>query len=284
MAGSPASFCQPFFSVTCRPSPPADVELPDLAGAERALLHEVLARVDRQAVRRPRRAVDEPAVLLRDLRRLAAIGVHHPDVPQAVAIAAERDALAVRTEARLHVERRAARDARGQARSRSLDRHRVEVAEQVEHDRPPVGADVHVHPRAFVGLEVDDLRRSERRGDVPGRFLLRVSRRRLRGGGRRGCWAESAMPSDEQRGEGIESSVIVWAHRRVDAFRGARDSSGAQELSDAQRRVSARRRFVKRSRIVRDASTRFERAPHVPRADAAVRTPCLGVRGHLRRR
>ena len=49
----------------------------------------------------------------------------------------------------------------------AADRHRVDVAEQVEHDLPAVGADVHVHPRAFGRVERELLRRSEIRGDIP---------------------------------------------------------------------------------------------------------------------
>src|SRR5688500_665797 len=84
------------------------VEHPDLAGTERSLLHEVPARVDVLAVRRPGGAVDEPALLARDLPGILALGIDRPDVPQPVAIARDRDAPAVRTAAGLHVECRAA--------------------------------------------------------------------------------------------------------------------------------------------------------------------------------
>ena len=85
---------------------------PDLAGAERSFLDEMTPREDVLPVGRPRRAVDEPALLARDLLRVLPVGVHRPDVPEPVAIARERDARAVGAEARLHVERGAARDAR----------------------------------------------------------------------------------------------------------------------------------------------------------------------------
>src|SRR5688572_20592433 len=147
------------------------MEHPDLAGTERSLLHEVPARVDVLAVRRPGRAVDEPALLARDLPGILALGIDRPDVPQPVAIARDCDAPAVRTEAGLHVERRAAgQPGRGRGPA-PVDRHDVDVAEQIEYDTPAVRADVDVHPRAFGRLEGQLRDRAEIGADVPLLFL-----------------------------------------------------------------------------------------------------------------
>src|SRR5690606_32736200 len=81
----------------------AGVIHPDFAGAERSERYEVPAREDETPVRRPRRAVDEPLLLLRHLFQVAALRVHRPDVPETAAIARERDARAVGAEARLHL-------------------------------------------------------------------------------------------------------------------------------------------------------------------------------------
>src|SRR5690606_24346751 len=129
-----------------------------------------------------------------------------PEVLPAAPVGDEDDALAVRTEARLRVERQAARQARGLA---ARDRQRVEVAQQVEDDRLAVRADVEAHPRAAAGGELDRARRLERQalpGAAPARRLsaarglrarLAVERRPGRGERRRG-------DAEQGRGEGME--------------------------------------------------------------------------------
>jgi hypothetical protein len=64
-----------------------------------------------------------------------------------------------------------------------VDGHRVDVAEQVEHEVPAVGADVDVHPGALVGLECELRRGAVVGGDVPlvGGLLLRMERRAQEG-------------------------------------------------------------------------------------------------------
>ena len=113
-------------------------------------------RIDIGAIGRPCRAVHEPALLARDLRGILPCilpcEVDRPDVPQPIAVARHRDALAVRTETRLHVEHRAARQAPGGGRAAG-DGNEVDVAEQVEHHLRAVGADVDVHPRALARIE-----------------------------------------------------------------------------------------------------------------------------------
>src|SRR6185503_217180 len=126
--------------------------------------------------RGPRRAVDEPAPLARDLLRVLPVRIDRPDVPQAVAIARDRDALAVGAEAGLHVEGRAAGDARRLRAAAPADRHYVDVAEQIEDDALAVGADVDVHPRAFGRVEGQLFGRPEIGGDVP--FLVVALRTR----------------------------------------------------------------------------------------------------------
>src|SRR5690606_23088089 len=104
------------------------VEQPLLAGAQRALAGEMLARHDVLAIRRPRRIVHQSEALLRYLRGVAVSDADAPDVVAAAAIRGERDFLAVRREARLHVPGAA----RGQRLGMpTVDRQQVEVAEQV---------------------------------------------------------------------------------------------------------------------------------------------------------
>src|SRR5439155_4276876 len=116
-----------------------------------------LAYHDSAAVRRPHRLQKPPALLvqvarMRHFPRMAAIGSHQPEVEGAVAVAHEDNAAPVRREPRLVVRRHAARDPRGATASH---RNRVEVAEQVEHDSPPVRRDVHRHPGSLVRFETD---------------------------------------------------------------------------------------------------------------------------------
>ena len=192
---------------------PAGVVHPDLTGAERAFLHEVAPDEDVLAVVRPRRAVDEPALLLAHLPRPAAVPRHHPDVPETVAIARERDRFAVGAEARLHVERRAAGEALGDAPATPRDRHDVEITEQVEDDLPAVRTDVDVHPRALVGLERERPGGPERLRDVPLRLVagagVLVGRRR-RG---RLVGDERDTSRREQRGDGQQESVSHGCRR-----------------------------------------------------------------------
>ena len=144
---------------------------PDLAGAERALLDEVPPGIDVGAIRRPRGTVHEPAPLARDLARVLAVEIDGPDVPQAIAVAGDRNALAVGTEARLHVEDRTARQAPRRRRAAG-DRHEIDVSEQVEHHLRSVGAHVEVHPRALAGVKGQRRRRAGRGGDIPLLCLL----------------------------------------------------------------------------------------------------------------
>ena len=76
---------------------------PHLAGAEGALGGEVLAADEVLAVGRPGRLVEQAERLLRDLLRIRAVAVHDPEVVAAAAVGGERDPLAVRRVARLHV-------------------------------------------------------------------------------------------------------------------------------------------------------------------------------------
>ena len=62
-------------------------------------------------------------------------------------------------------------------RRAAFDRHRVDVAEQIEDQPPPVRADVDVHPGALSGFEFHVSRRAERLLDIPFRRRLRGERR-----------------------------------------------------------------------------------------------------------
>src|SRR5205085_4417047 len=87
-----------------------DVVEPDLAGAERALRREMLARRYILPVRAPRRRVEQAEILARDLAGAAAVRVHHPDIVADAPVRGEGDELAVGREARLHVERQPGSD------------------------------------------------------------------------------------------------------------------------------------------------------------------------------
>ena len=181
---------------------------PDFAGAERALLDEVPPRVDVFAVGRPGRAVDEPALFARHLPRVPALGVNRPDIPQAVTIAADGDAPAVGTEARLHVEGGTARQPRRGRCAGAVDRHRVDVAEQIEDDALAVRAHVYVHPRPFRRVERQLRGRAELGCDVPA-FL----RRGLRGEPRR--HRDNRGGEDDRRRAGQHSRHLL---RFLDVF------------------------------------------------------------------
>ena len=90
--------------------------------------------------------------ILRHLLRFGAVGMHDPDVLAAFAIGDKGDPLAVGRKTRLAVERHAAVDQLGFA---ALDRQRVDVAEQLEHDGLAVGRDVQRQPGALIGGEFD---------------------------------------------------------------------------------------------------------------------------------
>ena len=97
--------------------------------------------------------------VLADRRGTRAVGVGDPQVLDAGAIGQERDALAVGRPRRLALERQPAHDARGLA---AADRHRVEIAQQVEEDRAPIGRHVDLHPGHLVGRKLDRFRRLQR--------------------------------------------------------------------------------------------------------------------------
>ena len=182
----------------------ADMVEPDLAGAERALRREMLARGDILAVAAPGRRVEQAESLVGDLARAAAVDVHHPDIVAAAAVRGEGDEPAIGREARLHVEGEARGDP---GRMPAGDRHGVDVAEQVEGDRPPVRADVDVHPGAFVHVELDLAQgRARRRVDVPGRGIVRRPRGRgERAGGDEQKRKRGEAAEHERETPGIES-------------------------------------------------------------------------------
>ena len=106
-----------------------------------------------------------------DLAELAAVRVGHPDRFAAVPVADEDDALAVGREARLRVERHAARDA---LRATALDGEGVEVADRLEDDAGPVRRHVERQPRDRVRLEPDRALALQR--EVRGRRAGRTGR------------------------------------------------------------------------------------------------------------
>ena len=157
----------------------ADMVEPDLTGAERALGREMLARGDIPAVRAPGRGIEQFEIFARDRARAGAVGVHHPDIVAAAAVRSEGDQPPVGREARLLV----VGEPRGDpGRSAAGDRHRVDVAEQVERHRAPVGAHVDVHPRSLTDPDRDLPRPHRRVLHVPFR-LFAIALARLGNGG-----------------------------------------------------------------------------------------------------
>jgi hypothetical protein len=137
---------------------------PHLARAEGALGGEMLARDDVLAVGTPIGRIDEAEGLLGDLLRIGAVPLHVPDVVAAGAVGGERDPLAVRRVARLHVPGDAAGE---RLRLAAADRNGVEVAEEIEHDLFPIRADVDAHPRPRGYIDRHVMRGTGRIVDVP---------------------------------------------------------------------------------------------------------------------
>ena len=94
-----------------------------------------------------------------ELARPAPVRAGHPDVLGAVAVAHEHQHRAIGRVARLHVVRLPAGDAR---RVAPRDGERVQVAEQLEHDRLPVRRQIERDPRPLVGREVQGAGGNER--------------------------------------------------------------------------------------------------------------------------
>ena len=67
----------------------------------------------------------------------------------------------------------------------TANRDDVQVAKQVEDNLAAVRVDVEIHPRAFVGCELDRSRRSKRGVDVPGPGSIYRGRVGECGGGRK---------------------------------------------------------------------------------------------------
>ena len=169
---------------------------PQLARAQRAAGRKVLPRDQVPAIGGPDSVVEQAEVLLGDLLGVGAVGRHRPDVVAARAVGREREARAVGREARLEVERGAGREA---PRGAALDGQQVQVAQQVEHDRPPVGAHVEVHPRPLGGGEADGFRGAVGRGHVPGVRHLGGGVGRRSGGGLEGRVLRRGAEREDER-------------------------------------------------------------------------------------
>ena len=129
-----------------------DVIDPDLTRAERTAGGEMLARDDEAAIGAPSRLGKETEILPGHLSLVGAIEVHHPDILAAAAIGGEGDAPAIGRETRLHVEREPLGNAPGRA-ARNI--HGVDITQQIEGDRPAIGADIDIHPGAFGHVDRD---------------------------------------------------------------------------------------------------------------------------------
>ena len=148
---------------------------------------------------------------LAELGRLAARRRHEPDVVVATSVGHEDEPFAVGAEAGLHVVGQAAGEA---GRLAPLDRDRVEVPQQVEGDRAPVGAHVQGDPGALAGREAGPARGLQRESPVRVRLLLGgvlgVSGLRVDG------WRIDAQRLDGQRCEeeqrGRRGTAVPEAH------------------------------------------------------------------------
>ncbi len=167
------------------------------------------------AVGRPLRRFDPVRASGGDLRRIGAVGRHHVEVLAPVPVGLVGDPRSVGREARLRVEAHAGRHL---GRVSALDRHREQVAEEVEDDGAPVGADVDGDPAALgeVDRQHPVLRPPlERQILLPAlvRALLRVGRC---GGEREGQREEEAEGRNGgERGRAAEAErVHGWIDRR----------------------------------------------------------------------
>mmetsp|Transcript_1092 Transcript_1092/g.2944 ORF Transcript_1092/g.2944 Transcript_1092/m.2944 type:complete len:212 (-) Transcript_1092:672-1307(-) len=152
----------------------------------------MLARQQVFAARVPGWVVQHPEVFLGDGMRLAAIGVHDPEVVAAARVAQIGDALAIRREAGLLLPG----DGMGQGLGLTAgDRQGVEVTQQVEDQGLAVGADVDAHPGATRHIDAGRLGRAGRRVDAPGGWLRRRGVLGVSGQGGR----------EQQRGQGLQS-------------------------------------------------------------------------------
>ena len=87
------------------------------------------------AVGRPHRLHRSSLVITRDLSEIPSVDVRDPNLIVACTVGDEEDLFAVRRVTRLNVECHAAHQAGGFA---ARDRHRIQIAEQVEDDRPAI--------------------------------------------------------------------------------------------------------------------------------------------------
>ena len=123
---------------------------PQLVGAAE---HATGARRDDVvAVRGPHRRGVQLVAALGERLGVRPVGVADPDVLTAAAVRQEHDVLSVGRVPGLRVERGPGGDAR---RGPAGDGHRVQVAQQLEHDRLAVGRDIEREPGAFVRVELD---------------------------------------------------------------------------------------------------------------------------------
>jgi hypothetical protein len=153
------------------------------------------AHRDELSVGRPFGRHVQVPVPLGDLGRVLEVERQDPHVVAAAPVGDEGHLLPVRAEARLHVVPHAVGEPSGPA---ALDRQSVEIAQEIEHDRAPVGAHVERDPgppgggelRLALGLE----RQRPPGGLCPGRGGL------LRGGGRTGAQSECDQSNDPLHG------------------------------------------------------------------------------------
>jgi hypothetical protein len=125
---------------------------PDLARSQGPGEHEVLPAEEVLSVRRPGRRGHVPLRFLGDLTGVTPVARDGPDVVDAIPVAHERDPGPVRRESRLEIVGSATGDP---GRAAPVDGHRVQVAHQVEHDGPSVGAHVEIDPGPLRHREGD---------------------------------------------------------------------------------------------------------------------------------
>ena len=169
-----------------------DMIEPYLAGSQRATRGKMLLRGDEAAIRAPARLVKQAEILFAHLPFVGTVAVHDPDIVAATTVRGKGNPRTIRRKAGLCFKGQAF----GYARRRAASYwNNVDITKQVECDRAAIWADVKVHPRTLIGVDVYLAhRQARRRGDIPfGRFIIRRSLRKNRSRHDRGAHQQNGF-------------------------------------------------------------------------------------------